>query len=145
MDEGEWPKYQTPRALDPTMPRLKRGVGSCFYPIEGVVRRIRPLTIWTSRDGNKKNGDLATIEMLGSWAKNLIDDSLQAQTTIEILGNAYHIRGDMDAERMKKLGRFIDKVAGDVVEAVGEVSFEKVLALTALNIADRLPSWELGT
>ena len=58
--------------------------------------------------------------------------------TVTIFGQEYTLRGDADAEYVRKVARFVDERMQDVARNSSMATTAKVAILAAVNIADEL-------
>jgi cell division protein ZapA len=63
-------------------------------------------------------------------------DAKYDSTTVEIFGQAYHVRGDGDPNYLTELAQFVDSRMRQVAAEVATVDPMKIAILAALNIAD---------
>ena len=63
-------------------------------------------------------------------------DAKYYSTTVEIFGQAYHVRGDGDPDYLLELAQFVDTRMREVAAQVATVDPMKIAILAALNIAD---------
>ncbi len=57
---------------------------------------------------------------------------------VQILGQTYAIRGELDQAYVQKLAKFVDEKMQAIAEATGTVDTQKIAVLAALAIADEL-------
>ncbi|HEY0143403.1 MAG TPA: cell division protein ZapA [Thermoanaerobaculia bacterium] len=65
-----------------------------------------------------------------------MQDTKHDSTTVEIFGQAYHVRGDGDPNYLLELAQFVDTRMREVAAQVATVDPLKIAILAALNIAD---------
>ncbi|MGQ9631070.1 MAG: cell division protein ZapA [bacterium] len=58
--------------------------------------------------------------------------------TVEIFGSKYKIKGDAEAEYIKKLAQYVDAKMNEIAISTSTTSVAKVAILAALNVADEL-------
>lgn len=63
---------------------------------------------------------------------------MNKSTVVEILGQEYRVKGDSDADRIEKVGRYVDQKMRQLTKGSSLASSTKVAILAALNIADEL-------
>ena len=63
---------------------------------------------------------------------------MSKSTVVEILGQEYRVKGDSDANRIEKVGRYVDQKMRQLTKGSSLASSTKVAILAALNIADEL-------
>ena len=61
---------------------------------------------------------------------------------VEIFGQSYAIRGELDENYVHKLARYVDEKMHAIAAATGTVDTQKVAVLAALAIADELHSMQ---
>jgi cell division protein ZapA len=59
---------------------------------------------------------------------------------VEIYGQTYAIRGDLDAAYVQKLAEYVDEKMHTIADATATIDTQKVAVLAALAIADELHS-----
>src|ERR1700737_5450378 len=57
---------------------------------------------------------------------------------VQIFGQIYAIRGDLDERYVQKLAAYVDEKMGAIADATATVDTQKVAVLAALAIADEL-------
>lgn len=65
-----------------------------------------------------------------------------APVKVQIFGQVYSIRGDLEEKYVHKLAKFVDEKMHAVAEATGIVDTQKLAVLAALAIADELHSMQ---
>lgn len=68
--------------------------------------------------------------------KNKIDDEKKNKVTVEIFGNAYALRGNIEAERITRLALLVDEKMKKIAQENPRLPPLKVAVLVALNLAD---------
>jgi len=63
-------------------------------------------------------------------------DEKTCKCSVSLLGQTYHIKGDIDQERLELVAKLLDKRMKDVAQKNFRLSPEMVAIITALNIAD---------
>lgn len=63
-------------------------------------------------------------------------DEKMCKLTVEIFGETYALKGDLEAERVKKIAAMVDERMKQVSKADSRLSPSKVAVLAALNLAD---------
>lgn len=58
------------------------------------------------------------------------------KVTVEIFGEIYNLKGDLEPEKVKKLAGFLDLRMRRIAQANSRLSADKIAVLAALNIAD---------
>ena len=58
------------------------------------------------------------------------------RVTVEIFGEVYNLKGDLEPEKVKKLADFLDQRMRRIAQANSRLSAGKIAVLAALNIAD---------
>ena len=61
---------------------------------------------------------------------------------VQIFGQVYSIRGDLEERYVQKLAKFVDEKMHAIAEATGIVDTQKLAVLAALAIADELHSMQ---
>ncbi|MGB9700802.1 MAG: cell division protein ZapA [Thermodesulfobacteriota bacterium] len=61
---------------------------------------------------------------------------MKSAVKIEILGREYNIRSDVEEERVKRIGEYINLKVKEITEVTPNISTLNVAILTALNIAN---------
>ena len=61
---------------------------------------------------------------------------------VQIFGQTYSIRGDLDEKYVHKLAKFVDEKMHTIADATGTVDTQKLSVLAALAIADELHSMQ---
>jgi cell division protein ZapA len=56
--------------------------------------------------------------------------------TIEIMGETYALKGDIDLEQTQRLGVYLDTRMRKIAQANPQLSLAKIAVLAALNITD---------
>ncbi len=65
---------------------------------------------------------------------------MSAPVKVQILGQTYAIRGDLDERYVQKLAKYVDEKMRAISDATAIVDTQKVAVLAALAIADELHS-----
>jgi cell division protein ZapA len=65
---------------------------------------------------------------------------MSAPVKVEIYGQTYAIRGDLDAAYVQKLAEYVDEKMHTIADATATIDTQKVAVLAALAIADELHS-----
>ena len=65
---------------------------------------------------------------------------MSSPVKVQILGQTYAIRGDLDEPYVQKLAEYVDEKMRAIAEATATVDTHKVAVLAALAIADELHS-----
>jgi cell division protein ZapA len=65
---------------------------------------------------------------------------MSAPVKVQIFGQTYAIRGDLDEAYVQKLAKFVDEKMHAIADATATVDTQKVAVLAALAIADELHS-----
>ena len=65
-------------------------------------------------------------------------DKNKCKVTVEIFGEAYTLKGDMEAETVRKIAATVDQRMRQLARSNSRLSVAKVAVLTALNLADDL-------
>ena len=65
-----------------------------------------------------------------------------APVKVQIFGQVYSIRGDLEEKYVHKLAKFVDEKMHAVAEATGIVDTQKLAVLAALAITDELHSMQ---
>ena len=65
---------------------------------------------------------------------------MSAPVKVQIFGQAYSIRGDLDERYVHKLAKYVDEKMHAIAEATSTVDTQKLAVLAALAIADELHS-----
>lgn len=68
------------------------------------------------------------------WLINMNKD--KHKVTVEIFGEIYNLKGDLEPEKVKKLAGFLDLRMRRIAQANSRLSADKIAVLAALNIAD---------
>ncbi len=63
-------------------------------------------------------------------------DEKNCKSSVKLLGQTYHIKGDVDQERLALVAAMLDQRMKDVAQKNFRFSPEMVAIITALNIAD---------
>lgn len=58
------------------------------------------------------------------------------KVTVEIFGESYALKGDMEPDRVKTLAAFLDEKMREVAKANPRLPAAKIAVLAALNISD---------
>ncbi|QJW46153.1 cell division protein ZapA [bacterium BFN5] len=58
------------------------------------------------------------------------------RVTVEIFGEVYALKGDIEAERVMKLAAMVDKRMRTIAKSNSQLSSLKIAVLAALNLAD---------
>lgn len=61
---------------------------------------------------------------------------------VQIFGQTYAIQGDLEADYVQKLAKYLDDKMQAIAEATSTVDTQKIAVLAALAIADELHSLE---
>lgn len=67
---------------------------------------------------------------------------MSAPVRVQIFGQVYSIRGDLEEKYVQKLAKFVDEKMHAVAEATGIVDTQKLAVLAALAITDELHSMQ---
>jgi cell division protein ZapA len=67
---------------------------------------------------------------------------MSAPVKVQIFGQTYSIRGDLDEKYVHKLAKFVDEKMHTIADATATVDTQKVSVLAALAIADELHSMQ---
>jgi cell division protein ZapA len=59
-------------------------------------------------------------------------------TVVEIYGATYHVRGDRESGRLKKLAALVDRRMHEIARHMSSPDAAKVAILAALNLAEEL-------
>src|SRR5207248_9036850 len=65
---------------------------------------------------------------------------MSAPVKVQIFGQIYSIRGELEGKYVRKLAKFVDEKMHAIAEATGIVETQKLAVLAALAIADELHS-----
>ena len=65
---------------------------------------------------------------------------MSAPVKVQIFGQSYAIRGDLDEEYVQKLAAYVDEKMRAIADATAIVDTQKLAVLAALAIADELHS-----
>ena len=65
---------------------------------------------------------------------------MSAPVKVEIYGQTYAIRGDLDAAYVQKLAEYVDEKMHTIADATATIDTQKVAVLAALATADELHS-----
>jgi cell division protein ZapA len=65
---------------------------------------------------------------------------MSAPVKVQIFGQTYAIRGDLDEEYVQKLAAYVDEKMRAIADATATVDTQKLAVLAALAIADELHS-----
>jgi cell division protein ZapA len=68
--------------------------------------------------------------------------TMSAPVKVEIFGQTYSIRGELEEKYVQKLARFVDEKMHEIADATKTVDTQKVAVLVALAIADELHSMQ---
>ncbi|MEN6414458.1 MAG: cell division protein ZapA [Veillonellales bacterium] len=63
-------------------------------------------------------------------------DEKICKITVEIFGESYALKGDLEAERVKRIAALVDERMKQVAKTDSRLSPSKVAVLAALNLAD---------
>jgi cell division protein ZapA len=63
-------------------------------------------------------------------------DEKTCKSVVRLLGQTYHIKGDIDQGRLELVAELLDKRMKDIAQKNFRLSPEMVAIITALNIAD---------
>jgi cell division protein ZapA len=63
---------------------------------------------------------------------------MSAPVKVEIFGQTYSIRGDLEQKYVQKLAKFVDEKMHAIAHATATIDTQKVAVLAALAIADEL-------
>lgn len=63
-------------------------------------------------------------------------DAKNCKSSVNLLGQTYHIKGDIDPGRLELVAAMLDKRMKDVAQKNFRFSSEMVAIITALNLAD---------
>jgi cell division protein ZapA len=63
-------------------------------------------------------------------------DAKNCKSSVNLLGQTYHIKGDIDSGRLELVAAMLDKRMKDVAQKNFRFSPEMVAIITALNLAD---------
>ena len=67
---------------------------------------------------------------------------MSAPVKVQIFGQTYSLRGDLDERYVQKLAKFVDEKMHAIADATATVDTQKVAVLAALAIADELHSMQ---
>ena len=67
---------------------------------------------------------------------------MSAPVKVQIFGQVYSIRGDLEEKYVQKLAKCVDEKMHAIAEATGIVDTQKLAVLAALAIADELHSMQ---
>lgn len=67
---------------------------------------------------------------------------MSAPVKVQIFGQTYSIRGDLDEKYVLRLAKFVDEKMHTIADATGTVDTQKLAVLAALAIADELQSMQ---
>ena len=67
---------------------------------------------------------------------------MSAPVKVQILGQTYAIRGDLDERYVQKLAKYVDEKMHEIADVTKTVDTQKVAVLAALAIADELHSMQ---
>ena len=67
---------------------------------------------------------------------------MSAPVKVEIFGQLYAIRGDLDEAYVHKLAQYVDEKMQEIADVTKTVDTQKVAVLVALAIADELHSMQ---
>jgi cell division protein ZapA len=67
---------------------------------------------------------------------------MSAPVKVQIFGQAYSIRGELDEKYVQKLAKYVDEKMHAIAGATATVDTQKVAVLAALAIADELHSMQ---
>jgi cell division protein ZapA len=67
---------------------------------------------------------------------------MSAPVKVQIFGQTYAIRGELDEEYVQKLAAYVDEKMRAIADATATVDTQKVAVLAALAIADELHSMQ---
>ena len=65
---------------------------------------------------------------------------MNAPVKVQIFGQTYSIRGELDEEYVQELAAYVDEKMRTIAEATATVDTQKAAVLAALSIADELHS-----
>ena len=65
---------------------------------------------------------------------------MNAPVKVEIFGQTYSIRGELEEKYVQKLAKYVDEKKHAIAEATSTVDTQKLAVLAALAIADELHS-----
>jgi cell division protein ZapA len=69
-------------------------------------------------------------------------DKNKCKVTVEIFGEAYTLKGDMEAETVRKIAATVDQRLRQLARSNPRLSVAKVAVLTALNLAEEFGKLE---
>jgi cell division protein ZapA len=69
---------------------------------------------------------------------------MSAPVKVEIFGQTYSIRGDLEQKYVQKLARYVDEKMHAIASGGATIDTQKVAVLAALAIADELHSMQRG-
>ena len=67
-------------------------------------------------------------------------EKMSAPIKVQIFGQIYSIRGELDEQYVQKLAAFVDQKMSTIADATSTIDTQKVAVLAALAIADELHS-----
>lgn len=67
---------------------------------------------------------------------------MSAPVKVQIFGQTYTVRGELDEKYVQKLAKFVDEKMHAIAGATGIVDTQKLAVLAALAIADELHSMQ---
>jgi len=67
---------------------------------------------------------------------------MSAPVKVQIFGQVYSIRGELEERYVQRLAKFVDEKMHAIAEATGIVDTQKLAVLAALAIADELHSMQ---
>jgi cell division protein ZapA len=83
---------------------------------------------------------LSSTESLLWYCADEHEETMSAPVKVEIYGQTYAIRGDLDAAYVQKLAEYVDEKMHTIADATATIDTQKVAVLAALAIADELHS-----
>jgi cell division protein ZapA len=69
-------------------------------------------------------------------------DSMSGPVKVQIFGQSYSIRGELDEKYVQRLAKYVDEKMHAIAGATATVDTQKVAVLAALAIADELHSMQ---
>lgn len=77
-------------------------------------------------------------------ARALAGKALSSLVKVQISGQTYVIRGELDEAYVQQLAKYVDEKMQAIADSTGTVDTQKIAVLAALAIADELHSNERG-
>jgi cell division protein ZapA len=116
---------------------LERSVGSA---IERTLAQALPSLTSAGGPSGVVAQHAAPLQARCDIFGRAVTDSMSAPVKVEIFGQMYAIRGDLDEAYVHKLGQYVDEKMQAIALATATVDTQKVAVLAALAIADELHS-----